>query len=106
MKIAQSVQRRKIIRIALNNPRILFYRRWYLSRFEIPLGRTQGLYFIERHVLLEKSRNEFAVKEATTPVGATGLMLFCEAALDPSGTPYANMPIPACQRRFLMHNAV
>jgi hypothetical protein len=33
--------------------------------------------------LLEKSRNEFAVKEATTPVGASGLMHFCETALDP-----------------------
>ena len=57
VQVAENVQRRKIVRLVLDQLAVFLHGRRNLPHLEVSLGGTQSLFLIERHVLRSNGMN-------------------------------------------------
>ena len=57
LKVAENIQRRKIVRLVLDQLAVFLDGRRNLPHLEVSLGSTQSLFLIERHVLRSNGMN-------------------------------------------------
>src|SRR5437660_8966358 len=57
LQVAENVQRRKIVRLVLDQLAVFLHGRRNLPHLEVFLGGTQSLFLIERHVLRSNGMN-------------------------------------------------